>query len=435
MRSRRGARRCRARAGRWRGCSRNGTRGGSFRRAIRGRSPPRSPRCWPVDRRWSGGAPAASSWRASSPGSACSGPWSRSSRSRAGTRPRSVSPSAPPPWRPATGSASACAGASRGALPIEDIVPPVDKLSVLIVSWNGRHHLEECLGPLFEQRRGAGAELEILVLDNGSSDGTSAWLAARFPEARVVASPVNLGFAAGNNLLAREASGDLLLLLNNDTRPEPRLLSAFIDSWRAAPPDVAALAGRLLDWNGARLDFGRGIATFDGHAFALDQGRELGEARVPRPGEELLFGCGGNLLAARRSFLAAGGFDESYFAYYEDVDLGWRLWAGGERILACPEAAARHRQGATGARLGDFRRGALFERNALLTVAKNFEDGLWERMLPAVLLTFLARIEAMVATANPGGELLRGEPAFRRPGAQGARRRLADLLRTAALPA
>lgn len=306
-------------------------------------------------------------------------------------------------------------------------MPPADKLSVLIVTWNGRHHLEDCLASLSGQRREADAEVEILVLDNGSTDGTAAWLAGRFPATRLVASPVNLGFAAGNNRLAREACGDVLLLLNNDTRPEPGLLGSFVRSWRSAPPDVAALAGRLLDWDGARLDFGRGIATFDGHAFALDQGRPLAASRVPEPGEELLFGCGGNLLVSRRSFLEAGGFDESYFAYYEDVDLGWRLWAGGERILACPEATARHRQGATGARLGDFRRGALFERNALLTVAKNFEDGLFERMLPAVLLTYLARVEAMVATANPGGALLRGETAAPAPARGGVRRRLAAL--------
>jgi GT2 family glycosyltransferase len=311
-------------------------------------------------------------------------------------------------------------------------VPSLDKLSVLIVSWNGRHHLEECLVPLLEQRRGAGAAVEVLVLDNGSTDGTVDWLARRFPEVRVVASASNLGFAAGNNRLAREASGDLLLLLNNDTCPDSHLLAAFVESWRSAPADVAALAGRLTDWDGLRLDFGRGIATFDGHAFALDQGRELREARLPRPGEELLFGCGGNLLVARRSFFEAGGFDESYFAYYEDVDLGWRLWAGGERILACPEASARHRQGATGTRLGDFRRGALFERNALLTVAKNFEDGLWEHMLPPVLLTFLARVEAMVATANSGGEVLRGDAAPPAREARGVRRRVARLLHAAA---
>ena len=289
------------------------------------------------------------------------------------------------------------------------------RCSVLVVSWNGRAHLEHCLPALAAERVPSGCELEILVFDNGSTDGTVDWIARHHPRVRCLASPVNVGFAAANNRLAEAAGGELLLLLNNDTLPQPDLLAAYLDAWRRAEPDVAALAGRLVDWEGGRLDFGRGVATFDGHAFALDQGRELGAARVPGAGEELLFGCGGNLLVRRRSFLEAGGFDESYFAYFEDVDLGWRLWSGGERILACPGASARHRQGASSARLGDARRGTLYERNALLTAVKNYEAGLWERMLPAVLLTYLSRLEALVATANPGGGALRAAGITRAP--------------------
>jgi len=215
------------------------------------------------------------------------------------------------------------------------------RLSILIVSWNGRHHLERCLPALRSQTRPKGVEVEILVLDNGSSDDTVSWVRRDHPEVRVLESPANLGFAAANNRLVAEAGGDVVLLLNNDTLPEPGMLSAFVEAWRETPDDVAALAGTLVDWEGARLDFGRGVATFDGHAFALDQGRALESARIPQPGAELLFGCGGNLLVRRSSYLEAGGFDERYFAYFEDVDLGWRLWAGGERILACPQARAR----------------------------------------------------------------------------------------------
>ncbi len=106
-----------------------------------------------------------------------------------------------------------------------------------------------------------------------------------------------------------------------------------MDALRSAPDDVAAVSGKIVDWDGERLDFGRGVMTFDGHAFQLDFRRPLARARVPKAGDELLFACGGNLLVRRRSFLAAGGFDESYFAYLEDVDLGWRLWSGGERVI------------------------------------------------------------------------------------------------------
>ena len=272
----------------------------------------------------------------------------------------------------------------------------VERVSILVVSWNGRDHLETCLPALVEQRA-AGAEIEILVLDNGSSDGSAELVRRAYPDLVLAESPVNLGFAAGNNRLAELATGDVLVLVNNDTRVEPGWLAALVDAYRSAPEDVAAVAGRIVDWNAERLDFGRGLLTFDGHALPLDQGRPLARARLPESGEELLFGCGGNLLVRADSFRSAGGFDERFFAYFEDVDLGWRLWAGGERIVACAEAVVRHRLSATSARLGNRSRGALFERNALWTIAKNLEPPLRERLMPVVLLAFLARLDSMIA--------------------------------------
>jgi GT2 family glycosyltransferase len=296
-------------------------------------------------------------------------------------------------------------------------------LSVLVVSWNGRAHLESLLPSLAAQQPVDGCTTETLVLDNGSNDGTVEWIADAHPRVRVIARRDNLGFAGGNNLLAAEARGDVLLLLNNDMRAEPDLVARFAALWRSVPADVAGLAGALTDWEGERLDFGSGVMTFDGHAFGIDQGRPLESARLPEEGEEMLFGCGGNLWICRRSFLEAGGFDPAYFAYFEDVDLGWRLWAGGQRLLACPGARARHRQSATSARLGDSRRGALFERNALATAVKNYEAGLWERMAPVVLLTFASRLAAAGRLAAP-----MAAPTGRRARLAARLRRLADRL-------
>ncbi|HEY3566295.1 MAG TPA: glycosyltransferase family 2 protein [Thermoanaerobaculia bacterium] len=287
----------------------------------------------------------------------------------------------------------------------------IRKVTVAILSWNGRQHLETCLEALAVQQD-LGVPWEILVLDNGSTDGTAAWMRERWGSdrrVRLIESPVNLGFCGGNNRLAREADGDALALLNNDTRPEPGWLGALVECLAAAPPDVAAVSGKIVDWKGERLDFGRGLMTFDGHAFQLDFRRPLKTARVPAAGEELPFACGGNLLVRRASFLEAGGFDESYFAYLEDVDLGWRLWSGGERILFAPGAVVHHRSSATSDLLGLYNRGFLFERNAFLTAYKNYEDGLWEKILPAVMLTLLSRTQALLL-ANPGMDTLRIDP-------------------------
>jgi GT2 family glycosyltransferase len=234
---------------------------------------------------------------------------------------------------------------------------------------------------------------------------------AQHPWVRLVESPTNLGFAEANNRLAELAEGDDLVLLNNDTHPEPEWLAALAEAAGAAAPDVAAIAGRLVDWQGERLDFGYGLRTFDGHAFQLDHRRPLASARLPADGEELPFACGANMLVRRRSFHAAGGFDPAYFAYLEDVDLGWRLWAGGERIVAARDAVVRHRAAATSDRVGPFLRGSLFERNALVTAWKNLDDELWPQLMPAILTTFLARLETIVVAGNPGAaELLRRDP-------------------------
>ena len=284
------------------------------------------------------------------------------------------------------------------------------RVAVLVPSWNGRAHLEVCLAALADQAD-PGVPWEIWVLDNGSHDGTAEWLATAHPRVRLVRSERNLGFAAGvNRLVEAAAEAELVAFLNNDTRPRRDWLGELVAALEGAPADVAAVSGCILDWSGERLDFGRGVVAFDGHAFQLDYRRPLAAARLPEPGAELPFACGGNMLVRRDRFLAAGGFDADYFAYYEDVDLGWRLWAGGERIAAAPRAVVHHRSGATSELLGLYRRGLLFERNAFLTVYKNADEQLWPQLMPIVMLALIGRTQHLLVANNPGGALLAQDP-------------------------
>ncbi len=285
----------------------------------------------------------------------------------------------------------------------------IDSVDVLVVSWNGRHHLETLL-PALEGQQDPGVAVRITVFDNGSTDGTVEWLRSTHPAVEVVENPVNIGFSAANNRLAERSSADALALVNNDTRPRPDWLAELVAALREAPPDVAAISGCILDWEGSRLDFGRGVMTFDGHAFQLDYHRALEEVTQPTSGSELLFPCGGNMIVRRDRFLAAGGFDEGFFAYLEDVDLGWRLWSGGERVLSAPAAVVHHRSMATSDLLGNAFRGMLFERNAYLTAFKNYDAELWPQLMPAVQMTLLARTQHLLATCNPNGEQLSLDP-------------------------
>ena len=288
----------------------------------------------------------------------------------------------------------------------------IRSVSVLVLSWNGRHHIEHCL-PALAAQHDPGVPWEVVVLDNGSTDGTADWMRRHHPEVRLIESRRNLGFCAGNGRLVAAASGDAVAFLNNDTRPEPGWLAALVDALGAATADVAAVSGLILDWEGERLDFARGVMTFDGHAFQLGFRRRLDRLRggeVPAGGAELFFACGGNMLIKKASFLAAGGFDADYFAYLEDVDLGWRLWSGGERVTFSREAVVRHRSGATSDLLGLYHRGFLFERNAFLTAYKNFDAELWPRVMPAVLLAFNSRTQTLLEQNNPAGALLAIDP-------------------------
>jgi GT2 family glycosyltransferase len=269
-------------------------------------------------------------------------------------------------------------------------------VAVLIATCNGLEHLEECLSALREQED-PGVSWRIIVHDNGSTDGTERWIRTRHPEVRLIRSAANIGFSPANNRMAELSGADAVAFLNDDTRPRPGWLRALVEALDGAPPDVAAVAGLIVDWSGSRLDFGQGILVFDGHAFQLDYHRPLTRARIPASGAELPFACGANCLIRRAVFTAVGGFDDDFFAYMEDVDLGRRLWLTGHRILSAPDAVVAHRSGGTGTRLPDALRGSLIERNAFLTAYKNYERGLLEELLPSILLTMLTRAHRLLA--------------------------------------
>ena len=285
----------------------------------------------------------------------------------------------------------------------------IDSVDVLVVSWNGRHHLETLL-PALEAQQVPGARVGICLFDNGSTDGTVAWVQSNHPRVDVVANPTNVGFSAANNRLAERSSARALVLVNNDTRPRPDWLAQLVAGLAEAPSDVAAVSGGIVNWKGDRLDFGRGVMTFDGHAFQLDYHRPLGAVEMPEEGCELLFPCGGNMIVRRDSYLAAGGFDDSYFAYLEDVDLGWRLWSAGERVLSAPGAVVHHRSMATSKLLGNANRGLLFERNAYLTAFKNYDTELWPQLMPVVQMTLLGRVQHLLVNRNPHGQELAVDP-------------------------
>mgnify|MGYP001767070106 CR=1 FL=1 len=260
------------------------------------------------------------------------------------------------------------------------LAPPI--ASVILVAWNSAATLPRCLGALAAQSR---PDFEVIVVDNASSGRPVQEILDGFPalSRRFVRLEENRGFAAANNLGARLARGEWLATLNPDAFPEPGWLAALLDAARRRP-EFGFFASRLLqDGHPDRLD-GEGDVY---HASGLAWRRHYGSPAAPEPAEEEVFSaCAAAALYGRAEFLSVGGFDESYFCYFEDVDLGFRLRLRGTRCLFVPGAVARHVGSAGTSRKSDF---ALFHghRNLEWTFIKNMPARLFWTYLPLHLFT------------------------------------------------
>lgn len=295
-------------------------------------------------------------------------------------------------------------------------MPSVD---VVVVSWNGREDTLRALEAVEAQATPPSLERTVTVVDNGSTDGTAEAVARRHPGVRILRHAGNRGFTGGVRTGVEASRAELVVLLNNDAIPEPGWLAALTASMEEAGPDVVAVGGKIVDPTGRRADFVRGAMTFDGHGFQPGFRKLLEAVDEPPQGAEIFFACGGNMIVRRTAFLELGGFDDDYFAYLEDVDFGWRAWSAGRRILWEPRALARHRSSATSDRLGSFERGVLFERNALQTVLKNYDDAMLRRMAGPVFLTLLHRHHRYLIDRNASTAPLVDPPldeGFRAPG-------------------
>jgi GT2 family glycosyltransferase len=271
-------------------------------------------------------------------------------------------------------------------------------VSIVVLTALGPLHLKDCLASLAAQTYPPDVR-EVIVVDNGSTEDPGPVAAASCPGARVVRLPRNLGFAVGNNMGALEARGDLLVFLNDDTKVRPDWLSELVATARRRR---AAVAGsRILDWDGGRIDFVGASLNFEGKGFQTDFGASVaGRADEERP---LLFACGAALLVDRRVFESAGGWDEATFAYYEDVELGWRLRLLGHDVWLSPDSVVFHRHHGTSDRWPEPPLIRLFERNSLRMLYTHLDDEAMRRVLPAAILLAADRalLESGLGRAGP----------------------------------
>ncbi len=211
------------------------------------------------------------------------------------------------------------------------------RVSVIIVVYNGRPYLENCLDSL---RETLPPEAEVVIVDNGSTDGSADWIRSRMPEARLLVNEANRGFAAACNQGAATARGEILVFLNQDTRAEPGWLEPLLEPFQ--DPKVGLTTPTVL-W----MDDPERIQSCgqDVHYTGLVFARNFGAARAAvrgAPGVAVAAVSGAAFAIRRAVWEELGGFCETFYMYYEETDLSWRAARAGYRCLHVPASVVYH---------------------------------------------------------------------------------------------
>ncbi|NQW86497.1 MULTISPECIES: glycosyltransferase [unclassified Frigoribacterium] len=260
-------------------------------------------------------------------------------------------------------------------------------VSVVLVNYKGTDDTLTSIEGLAAQDWPAD-KLEIIVVDNDSGADHVARLKESSLDFTLVESGGNLGFTGGCNLGVERSSGEIVAFLNNDARPDVSWIRAAMDTF-AAGADIGAVASKVLDWEGVNVDFTEAAMTWYGMGYKPHAGGpDTGAWEVEK---DVLFGTGAAMFIRADLFDQLGGFDDRYFMFYDDVDLGWRLNLLGWRFRYQPRSVAFHKHHASMNKFGDFRETYLLERNALFTLYKNLGQEQLDKALPGALALVVRR--------------------------------------------
>jgi len=234
-----------------------------------------------------------------------------------------------------------------------------DLVSIIIVNFNGEHLLEKCLSSL---QKITYKNFEIIIVDNNSSDQSVQLVKNKFHNVKIIQLDKNYGFAEANNIGAKKAKGQFFLFLNNDTTIDPTFLNKLVNASKQ-DKKIAICQSLLLTPTGEIESSGDFINSI-GFAFHSKE----------KPNEEtsILSARGASMLVKKNAFFDLGGFDKEFFASFEDVDLGWRAWIFGYKVVIVPSSVVYHEGGQT---VKKFRSEIKFHgvKNTLLLFLVNFE--------------------------------------------------------------
>ena len=260
-------------------------------------------------------------------------------------------------------------------------------MSVVLVNFRGADDTLECIRGLQELNWDKD-RLEIVVVENGSGDDSYAKLQSIGDQIKLVRSAENLGFTGGCNLGVSESSGEYVAFLNNDAKPHADWIAEAVATFESST-SIGAVASKVLDWDGVNVDYLDAAITWYGMGYKPHAGeKDRGAWDIEK---DVLFGTGAAMFIRADIYEQLGGFDDNYFMFYDDVDLGWRLNLLGYRFRFQPKSVAYHKHHASMNKFGDFREMYLLERNALFTLYKNLGEEELARVFPGALLLALRR--------------------------------------------
>ncbi len=277
------------------------------------------------------------------------------------------------------------------------------RVSIVIVTWNALPLLQRCLPSVAATDY---PDLEIILADNASKDGTATWVAEQFPAIKIVRHPENWAFCRGNNEAIRHTTGEFILLLNNDVAVTPGWLTPLVEAMQAHP-DVAAVQPKLLQYDDRRrFEYAGASGGFlDAFGYPFTRGRLFftmeEDAGQYDDARDVFWATGAALLLRRKTLDTVGLLDERFFMHMEEIDLCWRLWRSGWRVRVEPRSEVYHIGGASLPQ-GDARKAYYNFRNSLLMLYKNLPPRHWRQVFAARLALDGAAAARALAAGRPG---------------------------------
>jgi len=283
----------------------------------------------------------------------------------------------------------------------------VPRVSIIIVTWNAKPVVQKCLPSVVETDY---PNLEIIVADNASTDGTAAWIARKYPTVKIVRHPENWLFCRGNNAALPHATGEFVVLLNNDVEVPPGWLRPLVDTM-VRQPTVAAVQPKMLQYDDhGRFEYaGAAGGYLDRVGYPFTRGRLFDTMERDRgqydDARDVFWATGAALLLRRSALNDVGVLDEHFEMHMEEIDLCWRLQRHGYRVRVNPGSTVYHIGGASLPKSSPRKTYYNF-RNSLLMLYKNLPPSAWRRTLPlrvacdvAALSRALVRGERQTAAA------------------------------------